>query len=247
MLRPMLTSWIQELTISGAVLCTALVTSTARAQNTAPTAAPAAAPAPTPVPAAEATANSAPAASPAAPAAPVAGASTNAAPSPPPPDTNNATMSNNLTLFGSIGYGYGYGTGFGAGIRYQIAFVKRVLKLPPGKHDEFGLEFGMDYYHVGYHYSFLGNDYDWSYNEFTPVIGVTWNFWLTDRLAVYPKIDFGYRFVSWNSDVLQGYDPGLGHFYFQGTGGVVYDVGPVKLRAEIGWVSVRFGVALALF
>jgi len=239
MLPSKVASSIRELTISGTVLCIGLVTTAAHAEDATPaTAAPApAAPAPAaPAPGAPAPATSSP---PVAPAPPPE--------APPEPDTNNATMSHNLTLFGSIGYGYGYGTGFGAGIRYQIAFVKRVLKLPPGKHDEFGLEFGMDYYHVGYHYSFLGTDYDWSYNEFTPVIGVTWNFWLTDRFAVYPKIDFGYRFVSWNSDVLQGYDPSLGHFYFQGTGGVVYDLGPVKLRAEIGWVSVRFGAALALF
>jgi hypothetical protein len=163
------------------------------------------------------------------------------------PDTNRATMNNNLSLFGSIGYGYGYGTGYGLGARYQIIFADHVLHLPPGKHDEFGVEFGLDYYHVSYGYSALGSSFDWSYNEFTPVVGVTWNFWLTDKLMLYPKFDFGYRFISWNNDLVAGYDSGVGHVYFQGTGGIAYDLGPVKLRAELGWASVRLGAALPLF
>ncbi|MEP7049348.1 MAG: hypothetical protein ABJB12_03305 [Pseudomonadota bacterium] len=161
-------------------------------------------------------------------------------------DTNHATMNNNLSAFGSIGYGYGYGTGYGLGARYQSIFASHVLKLPPGKHDEFGIEFGLDYYHVSYSQSVLGSSFNWSYNEFTPVVGVTWNFWLTDKLMVYPKFDFGYRFISWNNN-LAGYDAGVGHIYFQGTGGIAYDLGPVKLRAELGWASLHLGAAIALF
>jgi hypothetical protein len=170
-----------------------------------------------------------------------------AAPSPVEPDTNTSTMNNNLTLFAALGYGYGYGTGYGLGARYQIVFADHVLKLPPGKHDEFGVEFGLDWYHVGYEYKAPGFSYEWSYNEFTPVVGVTWNFWLTDKLALYPKIDFGYRFISWNDDRLNGYDAAVGHLYFQGTGGIVYKVGPVALRAELGWASLRVGAAIPLF
>jgi hypothetical protein len=172
-----------------------------------------------------------------------------AAPAPVEPaiaDTNHGTMNNNLSLFGSIGYGYAYGTGYGAGARYQIIFADHVLKLPPGKHDEFGVEFGFDFFHVSYDINVLGSSFNWSYNEYTPVVGVTWNFWLTDKLMVYPKVDLGYRFVSWNSN-LGGYDASVGHVYFQGAGGIAYDLGPVKLRGELGWEAARIGAALALF
>ena len=202
----------------------------AHAQTNAPVAAPAT-PAATPAPATP---------------APEAAAAAPAPTEPSAVDTNQSTMNNNLSLFGSIGYGYGYGTGYGLGARYQVVFADHVLKLPPGKHDEFGIEFGLDYYHVSYDQSLLGTSFKWSYNEYTPVVGVTWNFWLTDKLMVYPKLDFGYRFISWNDD-LAGYDAGVGHFYFQGTGGIAYAVGPVKLRAELGWASLRVGAAIALF
>ena len=199
----------------------------ARAQNAAPVAAPASVATPAPATASAETVA-------AAPVEPVV------------VDNNQSTMNNNLSLFGSIGYGYGYGTGYGLGARYQVVFADHVLKLPPGKHDEFGIEFGLDYYHVSYDQSVLGTSFNWSYNEYTPVVGVTWNFWLTDKLMVYPKLDFGYRFISWNDD-LSGYDAGVGHFYFQGTGGIAYSLGPVKLRAELGWASLRVGAAIALF
>jgi hypothetical protein len=204
----------------------------------------------------------APVAEPAAPPAPQAPSPTAAAPQPaanqplwqppppaqpaPVPDTNTSTMNNNLTLFGAVGYGYGYGTGFGLGIRYQIRVASHILHLPPGKHDEFGIEFGMDYFHVSYRYAVLNSSADWSYNEFTPLAGFTWNFWLTDKLVVYPKADLGYRFVSWNNDV-GGYDAGVLHIYFQGAAGIGYAVGPVRLRAEVGWNTLRLGVALPLF
>jgi len=151
-------------------------------------------------------------------------------------------MNNNLTLFGAVGYGYGYGTGFGLGVRYQIVLVPHMLHLPPDKHDELGLEFGMDWFHVSYNNSVL-TSVDLSYNEYTPVVGVTWNFWLSDKLMVYPKLEFGYRFISWNDDRFSDL-AGLGHFYFQGTGGIAYAVGPVKLRAELGWASIRLGAAI---
>jgi len=212
--------------------------SSSLAQATAP--APVAAPAAPPAPAGEA-----PSAQPAN--APLWTPPPAAAPEPPPPDTNTSTANKMLSLFGSIGYGYGYGAGYGLGARFQLVFADHVLKLPPGKHDEFGVEFGLDWYHVGYDFKGPGYNYDWSYNEFTPVVGVTWNFWLTEHLALYPKIDLGYRFISWSNDVVSGYDPAVGHLYFQGTGGIIYKLGAVSLRAELGWASIHAGVGLQVF
>lgn len=218
-----------------AIASTWLFSATAHAQTAAPAAA---APNPAPV------ASPGPAATPAPPVTATSAAPAPAAEEPAALDTNHATMNHNLSLFGAIGYSYG--TGYGLGARFQLIFADHVLKLPPGKHDEFGVEFGLDYYHVSYDQSVLGYKFDWSYNEFTPVVGFTWNFWLSDKFMVYPKIDLGYRFISFSND-LNGYDAGVSHIYFQGTGGVAYDVGPVKLRAELGWASVRLGVGVPLF
>ena len=53
----------------------------------------------------------------------------------------------------------------------------------------------------------------------------------------------GTHAISWNDDRFSDL-AGLGHFYFQGTGGIAYAVGPVKLRAELGWASIRLGAAI---
>src|SRR5262249_45466234 len=118
-------------------------------------------------------------------------------------------------------------------------------------HDELGIEAGLDFVHASYGYNYGFGSYEWSYNEFTPVVGVTWNFWLSDRFAVYPKVDFGYRFSSWSYSV-DGEERGdLGHaalssVYFQGAGGVVYRLGSVALRAEAGWYMLRVGASIAV-
>ena len=156
--------------------------------------------------------------------------------------TSPAAMDNVVSAFGVFSYWHAQ-TGLGLGARYQKTIVPRgVLKLAH-VHDDIGLEGGLDFYHYGF--DTLG--YSWTYNEFALLVGGVWNFWfLDDRLAVYPKIELGYRFGSWSTNT--GIDsPGsYGGVAFQGSAGVVYRIGRVTLRAEVGSGSIRLGAGLAL-
>jgi hypothetical protein len=169
----------------------------------------------------------------------------------PPPDQmtapmNGSTMQGALSAFGGLGYGWGLGVGYGVGARFQYDFLpKGVLHLPGGKHDEMGIEAGLDYFHANYDYL---AGYSETYNEVTPVVGWVWNFWLTDNLAVYPKVDVGYRIGSYSYTDTPGHTT-TAHsdvfpIYFQGAAGVVYRVGPVALRAEAGWEALRVGAGI---
>jgi hypothetical protein len=158
-------------------------------------------------------------------------------------------MQGALSAFAGVGYGWGLGVGFGLGARFQYDFLpKGVLHLPHNMHDEMGIEAGVDFFHVSS--SYLGG-YNENYNEITPLVGWVWNFWLTDKLAVYPKIDVGYRIG------LYSYTDGAGKtvtvnnndvfpLYFQGAAGVVYKIGPVALRGEVGWEALRIGAGVNL-
>ena len=155
------------------------------------------------------------------------------------------------SAFLGIGYGYGFSTGLGVGARFEWVFLPDgALKLRNGMHDEIGVEAGFDYFHAGYDAgTFGGEKVTWSYNEFTPVVGIVWNFWLTDKLALYPKIDLGYRIASWSESVsgsgsVASASPGFSALYFQGAGGIVYRAGPVALRAEAGWEALRLGAGI---
>jgi hypothetical protein len=180
------------------------------------------------------------------PATTVAGDATPPAPDQITAPMNGSTMQGALSAFGGLGYGWGLGVGYGVGARFQYDFLpKGVLHLPGGKHDEMGIEAGVDYFHVSYDY-FTG--YSETYNEVTPVVGWVWNFWLTDKLAVYPKVDVGYRIGSYSYSDAPGHTT-TAHsdvfpIYFQGAAGVVYRVGPVALRAEAGWEALRVGVGI---
>jgi hypothetical protein len=82
--------------------------------------------------------------------------------------------------------------------------------------------------------------YNWSYNEFSIVAGVVYNFWLTDSLTVYPKLELAYGFGHTSS--YSGIEsPTYGGVWFQGAGGAAYKFGPVSLRGEFGWRAVRLG------
>src|ERR1019366_5559731 len=126
-----------------------------------------------------------------------------AAPDQPQAPAPGGTMHGMTSAFLGIGYGYGFSTGLGVGARFEWVFLPDgALKLRNGMHDEIGVEAGFDYFHAGYDAgTFGGEKVTWSYNEFTPVVGIVWNFWLTDKLALYPKIDLGYRIASWSESV----------------------------------------------
>jgi len=170
------------------------------------------------------------------------------------PDQTNAaspqtTMGNTISAFAALGYSYGFSTALGVGARYQITLVPKgfLHHLPPQMHDEFALEPGFDYFHASYGF---GAGYSWDYNEFTPLVGALWNIWINDNLAVYPKLDVGFRIASW-SESANGMSVNTGHadlfpLYFQGAAGIAYRLGIVSLRAEVGWEALRAGVGITL-
>ncbi|HKE15556.1 MAG TPA: hypothetical protein VKB80_11850 [Kofleriaceae bacterium] len=144
-----------------------------------------------------------------------------------------AGLDNTFSAFGLLSYWYAE-SGVGVGARFQKTVAPEGLLHLAGVHDDVGLEGGADYAH----YSFIGI----SYNEVALLFGGVWNFWfLQDRLALYPKVDLGYRFGSWSGASLGGY----GGLVFQGSAGVAYRLARLTLRAEAGSGSLRLGAGFA--
>jgi len=184
------------------------------------------------------------------------------APEPPAPPQIETSMHQAISVLGGIGYGYGFAVGYGVGARFQwVAAPKGVLKLPNGMRDEIGIEPGFDFFHASYgsgvSLGTLSAQWNFDYNEFTPVVGVVWNFWLTREIAVYPKIDLGYRIAEWSvSETVSGASGGpmqvqahadVSPVYFQGAAGVAWRFSDaLSLRAEVGWNTLRAGIAAHL-
>jgi hypothetical protein len=149
-------------------------------------------------------------------------------------------MDNTVSAFGVLGYGYsGLGSAPGEGLRYQKTLVTGVSLHGPKVHDDIGFEGGLDFVH--YSWSIPGYpQYSWSYNEFSALAGVVWNFWIGDKLSLYPKVELAYGFGSASSYAGIA-TPSYGGLWFQGAGGVAYKLGPIALRGEAGWRAVRLG------
>ncbi len=202
------------------------------------------------VEAAPAQAAPAPAADPAPAATPApAGPADNAVASGAPSDSattgtpgNAGNINNALTLFGTLGYAYsGAGTGFGIAARYQKTLADRVaISHHPTIHDDIGIEFGPGFSH----YSFSYYNYNFSYNEVSLFVGIVWNFWLNDRLALYPKTEIGYRFGKVSGSDVFANSIDYGGLGFEGGAGVIYKLDAVALRAEVGNYDLRLGAAL---
>lgn len=133
--------------------------------------------------------------------------------------------------------------GVGAGGRYMLPIADGVIRHHRIR-DEFVLEFGADFVHYEDNVGDPPFDADYSWNGFLPVVGGAWNFWLTPKIAVYPKVDVGYWFGWYSGD-----DPGPGYDYLdfdgvflQGAVGFIYRGRSVAFRAEAGSGLLRIGV-----
>jgi len=143
------------------------------------------------------------------------------------------------TVWGGVGY---WGL-YGIGASYMFPVANGVLKHPTIR-DQFEIELGVDYLRRSYDW-LAGDNYTW--NEVVPMVGVAWMVWLKPNLAVYPKADVGYAF-GW----LSGFDycngvagcsnPSYGGVFVNGSVGVMYNVGSLVLRAELGNELLKGGL-----
>jgi hypothetical protein len=153
--------------------------------------------------------------------------------------------SEGLSIWGILDPGPVNGLGFGA--RYTIPLVPEGVLHSPRVHDEFTLEAGADFVHYGDHVGYGPGAFDYSWNGLLPVVGATWNFWLTPKLALYPKLDLGY-WIGWYSGWNAGYGynrADYGGFFVQGAAGLIYRFQTVSLRVELGSGMMRAGVGFA--
>lgn len=139
--------------------------------------------------------------------------------------------------------------GAGLGVRYMLPIVPQGVLHSSQVRDEFTLEFGADFVHysdsIGPYGPYPYVSYSW--NGFLPVVGATWNFWLTPAFALYPKLDLGYWVGSYS-----GWNPNYGYvrhdfdgFFIQGAIGLIYRLQSVALRLEAGSGLLRAGVGFS--
>ena len=135
--------------------------------------------------------------------------------------------------------------GIGAGLRLTFPIVPQGVLRHPTIKDEFVLEPGVDFVYYSATVGFYPYYVDYSWSGVLPVVGVAWNVWFSDRFAVYPKLDLGYWYGWWHGwNYAYGYyRPSYGGFFIQGAIGVIYRLGTVGLRAEVGTGLLRLGVA----
>jgi opacity protein-like surface antigen len=134
-------------------------------------------------------------------------------------------------------------SGVGVGGRVMLPLVPQGLLHHPRIKDELTLELGADFVHFEDRVGYAPTYVDYSWNGFLPVVGATWNFWLTPELALYPKVDLGYWFgwySGWNEYYGYGH-AGFGGAFLQGALGVVYRLQTVALRVELGSGLLRIG------
>jgi len=153
-----------------------------------------------------------------------------------------------LILGAGYGYHSGYQSGFGLGGRYRLALADGVLRDNASHvRDTFDLEFGGDVVRYAYGYRVAPYHYDYTWWTVRPRVGVMWNFWITPRLALYPKLDLGYElgwFDGWNSSY--GGHPGYGGLFLEPTIGLIYRFRPAtSLRVELGSEGAKIGLGFA--
>jgi hypothetical protein len=137
--------------------------------------------------------------------------------------------------------------GLGAGLRVMLPVVPEGLIRHPRIHDELTLELGADLVHYNDRVGLPGAYLDYSWNGMLAVVGGTWNFWLTPRFAVYPKLDLGwwfgwYRGWDGNAGYVRGDFDGL---FLQGAVGIIYRFDALALRVEAGSGLLRIGAGFS--
>jgi len=152
-------------------------------------------------------------------------------------------MNDTISLLGNFGYAYSAGTGFGLSGRFQHTVVPEGFIEHSKITDDLGIEAAVDYYH--YSWDFFG--YSWSYNEFGLSASAVWNVWFTKEFAAYPRLGLGFAFGSFSgNDGIASPSGGYGGLFFVGGAGVLYELAPVTLRAEVSNSSLCLGAAISI-
>jgi hypothetical protein len=156
---------------------------------------------------------------------------------------------NQFSVFGIASY-YWHGGGVGLGARYELPIIPEGL-LRAQVRDDVALDFGADFIHVSW-----GDVYNWdpytgyywtdlSFNALIPTVGVLWNFHITPRLTVYPKLDVGYAIMWWSSDIYGG-EPHASALFVQGVAGATLKLDRLSLRGELGSGMLKLGISIPL-
>jgi hypothetical protein len=171
-------------------------------------------------------------------------AAAKAPPAAPAPTRSDGELTGWLILGEGIGYGSGYQFGFGVGGRYRFSLVPEGLIQHPRVRDTVDLEFGGDLVRYAYGYNSTFYNYDYTWWALRPRVGAMWNFWLTPRFALYPKLDLGYEFgwmSGWNSAA--GPSPTYSGFFVEPSVGLIYQLrNGADLRAELGSEGLKLGL-----
>lgn len=144
--------------------------------------------------------------------------------------------------------------GVGLGARVMLPLVPEGLLRGQGLRirEELALEFGADFLHWSYDWPYNDPVYGWQYysysvNAIEAVVGVMWNWWLTPKLAVYPKLDLGYSFAwvsDWPGDRYGFGSPSYSDLFVNGAVGLIYKLQSVSLRLEAGSHTLRLGAGV---
>lgn len=160
-----------------------------------------------------------------------------------PPPTRTHHRSGDVTgvsLWGILAYGYynsyyaAYSGGLGIGGRYAFPLGSSGLfRNNPNLSDQFALELGADLV--------FWNGFGAAFTTIIPTVGVMWVFWLDHgKLGLYPKLDLGLNLYLSSIPGASG----IGEFYWDGLAGIIYRLGTVSLRGEVGRGMLKVGVAL---
>jgi len=135
----------------------------------------------------------------------------------------------------------GYGNGLGLGARLMRPLGPEGFLRNERIRDQLAIELGVDLLLFSYSSSFD----DYNFVEVLPVVGLLWNVWLSDTLALYPKLDLGYAagfLTGWND--AWGARPTYGGVFWQTSVGALFKTSSVAVRLELGNGLLKAGVGI---
>ncbi len=163
-------------------------------------------------------------------------------------------LDNSVTVLGILGYSYYFANAYGVGVRYQKVLAPNLLRAQI--RDDLSLEAGLDVTHSSWSYADWWSGYNttFSYTGVSPVVGLVWNFWLNDKISLYPKADLGWEFGTFKAQSADPYwnsafywnSHAYGGAYLDLAGGLAVKLEKVSLRLQAGIHGLYAGVGFQL-